>query len=123
MMPSELATALTALVERLAQLAADDQGLRDDLNALALRLVSATESRENPGVISKSEEQPAGTAPVFGEAPCVGEKTTESLPILTLGSTRPFVMDGLAGSVRHRTQPTTDEDLGEIEARSRLKAE
>jgi len=122
-MPSELATALTALVERLAQLAAHDQGLRDDLNALALRLVSATESRENPGVTSESEKQPAGTALVVDGAPRDGDKASESLPILTLGSARPVTTDGLAERVRHRTWPTTHEDLGEIEARSRLKAE
>ena len=84
-MSSELATALTALADRLAQLATHFQGLHEELKALALRLVSVTENRESPGVNDEIEEQPTGVPPAVEEAPSEGEKAT--LPVLTLGST------------------------------------
>ena len=121
-MPSELATALTALADRLAQLALHYQGLHEELNALALRLVSVTENRQSPGVNDETEEQPTGVSPAVDEATGDGEKATNTLPVLTLGSARPVEAEGLPGRVRHRTGTTTDEELGEIEARSRLKA-
>ena len=122
-MSSELATALTALVDRLAQLALHYQGLHEELNALALRLVSVTENRQSPGVNDEIEKQPTGVSPAVEEAFGDGEKATNTLPVLTLGSARPETTEGLAERVRHRTRMTTDEELGEIEARSRLKAE
>ena len=121
-MPSELATALTALADRLAQLAVHYQGLHEELKTLALSLVSVTENCESPGVKHEVEHQPTSMSPADEEAPRDDEKATERLPILTLGSARRVVADGLAVKVSHRSG-TTDEELGEIEARSRLKAE
>ena len=122
-MSSELATALTALADRLAQLAVHYQGLHEELSALALRLVSVTENRQSPGVNDEIEKQPTGVSPAVEEAPGDGEKATNSLPVLTLGSSRPETTEGLAERARHRTRTTTDEELSEIEGRARLKAE
>ena len=122
-MPSELATALTALADRLAQLATHVQGLHEELKVLALRLVSVADNRESPSVNNEIEKQPTGMSQVVEEAPSDGEKANNILPLLTLGSASPAVADGLPKRVRHRTGTTTDEELGAIETRSRLKAE
>lgn len=122
-MSSELATAFNALAERLALLAAQDQGFRDDLNALARKLVSATENRESPDANCQCGEQPTEIVPAVDESPVDGEQANKCLPMLTLGRTSSVITDKLPENVRNRPRTISDDDLDEIAARSRLKAE
>ena len=97
-MSSELATACNVFAERLVQLVDQDQVLREFLNALALKLVLATEKRESSSVNGQSHEQHTEMAPNVTE----GEKMIECLPTLTLGRTAPVITEGLAENVRKR---------------------
>jgi hypothetical protein len=119
-MSSKLATACHALTELFVQLIDEDEGLRESLNALALKLVLATKKRESPSVNGQIHKQ---TAPALNGAPPEVKNVNECLPTLTLGRTPPVITEGLAERIRNRPRIVGDQDVGEIEAHSRLKAE
>jgi hypothetical protein len=122
-MSSELATAFHALTDRLVQLVDQDAVLRESLNNLALKLLLATEMRENPGVQREIEEKQTGTPPAAdGSSPKI-EEENKNLRALTLGSALPAITEIPGEKPRHRLRSIADEDLDAIEARSRLKAE
>jgi hypothetical protein len=122
-MSSELATACHALTELFVQLIDEDEGLRESLNAVALKLLSATEKRESPNGNGQIHEQQTEMAPSVNGTSTEVNEVIEHLPTLTLGRRAPVITERLAERVRNRVRLTGDEDLGEIEAHARLKAE
>lgn len=138
-MDGDLMRAVSALTERLLTLAAQDDGFRDDLRALAGAILSATERSSvlappEPVIQVVEGDVPGGPGPDL--LPSVEEEivlTTEvphpapaatPLPELTLGRTRPAESDLLTEPTpAFARMATTDSELPGIEARCRLKAE
>lgn len=130
-MPSDLATAATALVERLLALAAQDAGLRGPLRQLAQAFLEMTAEPEadtaaqEPKAVPIAEQVQATLqkleAAVSREAnePEPAPVPRVPLPELTLGRSRPSEPSGPI----YPQQRETAGDLGLIESRCRLKAE
>lgn len=112
-MNDDLLRALHSLAGRLVEIAGRDDGLRDDLRALASALLAATDRPEAvPEPVAAPEPEPVEAAPVAA--------TPAPLPELTLG--RSPAPAPKPAEIRV-DRGTTDEDLPGIEARCRLKAE
>lgn len=143
-MSDELLKAVTSLAERLVTLAAHDEGLRADLNALARAIAAATERAAHPaalgadgppgaseaGLTEGPEPGPATAEPVLGvptqpeDAQAVSAHARLPLPELTLGQPRPVAIE-IRPEPRPRApqEPAPGADLLAIESRCRLKAE
>ena len=138
-MNQDLIMAVTALTERLVTQASHDDGLWEDLRALAMAVLVATERpllllTPEPGQQFASWEEPSRSGPELpppvDEEPVVTTAMPEAvctappLPELTLGSYRPPDSDVRIEPTPAATRrATTDADLPAIEARCRLKAE
>jgi hypothetical protein len=113
-MTDDLLHALQSLAGRLVALAEEDDGLRDDLRALASALLAAT---DRPEVVAEPEAEPAPKA----DEPEPTPAPRAPLPELTLGRS-PAPAPPAPVEIRAE-RGTTDDDLPGVEARCRLKAE
>ncbi len=115
-MNDDLLRALQSLAGRLVDIAGRDDGLRDDLRALASALLAATDRPEDaPEPVAAPESEPAEAGPVAPSPP-----PPAPLPELTLG--RSPAPAPRPAEIRI-DRGTSDEDLPGVEARCRLKAE
>lgn len=136
-MSTELFRALTAIGERLACLAVEDEQLRAHLRRLAQIVLEATETPRRDVSAAPAEAEPTAAAEVVSShsatgngksapAPLPQAESSASLPVilpeLTLGRT-PVPLEASAPSSLSRWTATTDADLPQIAARCRLKAE
>ncbi|WP_337176774.1 hypothetical protein [Paludisphaera sp.] len=110
--------ALKALATRLVDLAARDDGLRDDLRALAIAVLTATERPE--AVAAPAAEEAAADDREPEPAPPPSPRPP--LPELTLGRAPAPAPPPPPAEIRAERE-TADDDLPGIEARCRLKAE
>lgn len=117
-MTDDALRALQSLAGRLVDLAKRDDGLRDDLRALATALLAATDRSDVP-----PEPIPEPTHEANGHVPdAVPVPPPEPLPELTLGRS-PAPASPPRPAEPKPERGTTDDDLPGIEARCRLKAE
>jgi hypothetical protein len=102
-MADRLTEAIGVLVRVLLSRAAEDVELRSGLRALAEQILDAT--GESPG---EAAGKPA---------------RRDSLPELTLGKAKPVSTESPSITIAVSSAETSDDELGRIEARCRLKAE
>ena len=134
-MNHELMRAVAALTQRLMAQAAWDDGLREDLRALAAAVLRATERlspmvRTEPGPEAARGEEPGRTGPESSPAVEAKSAAPEALrpapplPELTLGRSRPAEAVGRAEPSAYVGKASTaDAELPAVEARCRLKTE
>ncbi|HEY1603567.1 MAG TPA: hypothetical protein VGG64_28460 [Pirellulales bacterium] len=129
-MSSELVSALAALVDRLAQLAAEDAVLRTQLREVAKAFLATTENGQPVNQVSpelavdSASETLAQVVPVeetVHAQSALAER--EILPVLTFGSKTASAVEPPKPIRPVSAPPTTEADLPLIEARCRIKAE
>jgi len=122
---------IAAEAERLIELAAEDAGLRGDLKALAQKILAATagpQADDRAGLANPaSDVAPAAAVPKEFPAalviPADPRPAAEPLRELTLGRASPTERETRPSTARITGPETRDDEIAQIEASCRRKAE